>query len=526
MDIETDDQHNCAIRIPDEAAIAAPAASIAQPSVDNDQVDERSENTSVQNEEISTTVRASDKRPILRLDIPARVPECSGSSSMGKNLPPTPGSSSNKIQKLYNKGRIPRSRSKLKASNLDAQQTELLTPSSTQAQSDGKISLPSFWTHVRMPLSAKRTSSMPATPLAGSTSPAASGGSLRGVRSTDRSASIKFPVKGSISRSLSVPEPKISSLRRMGSAGGGTMLIRPATPRVAVDSSDKEIDSVKNGEDEGEEIPEEEAVCRICLDILNEGGETFKMECMCKGELALAHKECTMKWFGIKGNRTCDVCGQEVQNLPVTLVRRAPENTDAWQQSQVAQPGGIERVWQDVPVLVMISMLGYFCFLEQLLVADMGSGALAIALPFSCVLGFLASITASVIVSKQYIWIYAAFQFGLVILFSHLFYSVVHVRPVVVAILLASFAGFTLAIVSNVCASQYAKWRRAVAAEHARTRDLEQPGQQLDEQQHPAPLPHEATLPRLHDMEIAPPQTSPALNDPLLRALGTGSSQP
>ncbi|MED6210573.1 hypothetical protein PIB30_065419 [Stylosanthes scabra] len=206
-------------------------------------------------------------------------------------------------------------------------------------------------------------------------------------------------VKQHITRSLSVPvDAKATKLRRTESR----VLIRVISARQHLAT----VDGTSTGdapvmeiaiEDATADIPEEEAVCRICLAELGEGGNMLKMECSCKGDLALAHQDCAVKWFSIKGNRTCDVCNQDVQNLPVTLLKIYNPQPPARQPQNVEQPREIPyyRIWHDIPVLILVSMLAYFCFLEQLLVSDLGPRALAIALPFSCVLGLLSSMIAS-----------------------------------------------------------------------------------------------------------------------------------
>lgn len=336
-----------------------------------------------------------------------------------------------------------------KASNFDSGSSTTASqekPSMSRSWSLSKIFTP------RM----KRTSSLPVTPVAHLSSESVTDGSACSPLTLDT----KGPQRH-ISRSLSVPAiNKERSIRRMDSF----FRVIPTTPRVKDGDSITSVSTAggntENSDADGEDIPEEEAVCRICFIELCEGGETLKMECSCKGELALAHQECAIKWFSIKGNKTCDVCKQEVKNLPVTLLRIQSVRCQNTRTSRVRnlEINGY-RVWHEVPILVIVSMLAYFCFLEQLLVGKMGTGAIAISLPFSCVLGLLASMTSSTMVKRRFVWVYASVQFAFVVLFAHIFYSVVHVQAVL-SILLSTFAGFGVAMSGSSIVAEFLRWRR------------------------------------------------------------------
>ncbi|KAJ8753442.1 hypothetical protein K2173_019841 [Erythroxylum novogranatense] len=225
-----------------------------------------------------------------------------------------------------------------------------------------------------------------------------------------------------IHRSLSVPVmSKEGNIKNLDSFGGRFRVV-PTTPRVSpvtgMATTPTRGDTDENNG--GEDIPEEEAVCSICLVELGEGGDTLKMECSCKGELALAHEECAINWFCIEGNKTCDVCKQDVKNLPY-------------------------RVWQDVPILVIVSMLAYFCFLQQPLISKFGSGAIAISLPFSCILGILASMTSTAMGDA-------------IPICSHL-HKLLHLQAVL-SVILASFTGFGVTMCGSSAIAEIVSWRR------------------------------------------------------------------
>mgnify|MGYP000370801892 CR=1 FL=1 len=137
---------------------------------------------------ISITER-TNKRPNLMLEIPPRFPQYSDHNIKQNNSIPTPGSS--KGYKSNDKRLHRKSSLKVMVTNVDTPHAESQTPGSVQSQNGSKISRQSsgsfFWTHIVMPLSAKRTLSMPVTPLFESRTPRV--GSVRGVRIDESSSS-------------------------------------------------------------------------------------------------------------------------------------------------------------------------------------------------------------------------------------------------------------------------------------------------------------------------------------------------
>ncbi|KAK8550940.1 hypothetical protein V6N12_039618 [Hibiscus sabdariffa] len=413
------------------------------------------------------------RRNNLSLEIPSRTFRDSSQESVVIKMPPTPSPTPRKVNFLLTpspsdartsgspgpcssrgksslKSLLPKLSFKQRNANLDIEKAAAiaLASSSTLQREKPSISRTLSISKIFTPRM-KRTSSLPVTRNTNSNLEPASSGSIGSSVNSNKKGKVL-----QISRSFSVPvDDKEGKLRRMDSF----FRVIPSTPRV----KDGEISSnasmgpdADNSDPDGEDIPEEDAVCRICLVELCEGGETLKMECSCKGELALAHKDCAVKWFSIKGNKTCDVCKQEVQNLPVTLLRLQNIHGGTSRGLQADSPG----VWHEVPVLVIVSMLAYFCFLEQLLVGKMGAGAIAISLPFSCVLGLLSSMTSSTMVQRRFVWVYAAVQFSLVVTFAHIFYSLVKVQALL-AVLLATFSGFGIAMSGTSIIVEILRWR-------------------------------------------------------------------
>ena len=46
-----------------------------------------------------------------------------------------------------------------------------------------------------------------------------------------------------------------------------------------------------------------------------QSGEAISLDCQCRGDLALRHRTCAVKWSRVKGDVVCDICKTQARHL-------------------------------------------------------------------------------------------------------------------------------------------------------------------------------------------------------------------
>ena len=72
-------------------------------------------------------------------------------------------------------------------------------------------------------------------------------------------------------------------------------------------------------------------------------GAALRLECNCRGDLALRHRECIMKWVQVKGSNVCELCKAEIRNIPAPPPRPTDADLPALDEAYFNGEGGWER---------------------------------------------------------------------------------------------------------------------------------------------------------------------------------------
>jgi len=102
----------------------------------------------------------------------------------------------------------------------------------------------------------------------------------------------------------------------------------------------------KCGEDDGEKVCR---VCHLISDCRSESGDLIQIGCGCKDDLGIAHRHCAEAWFRIRGNRTCEICGETAKNI---VGARDADFMEDWNERDTGDysSGETPRCWRGRPL--------------------------------------------------------------------------------------------------------------------------------------------------------------------------------
>ncbi|KAL4437518.1 hypothetical protein ABPG77_003499 [Micractinium sp. CCAP 211/92] len=177
-------------------------------------------------------------------------------------------------------------------------------------------------------------------------------------------------------------EATSSGSSSIGGEGGG------AGQAGAADSN-AEIQPRQSGSPRMARLPSRgQPTCLICLEEFRQeefiNGAALRLECSCRGDLALRHRDCVMKWVQVKGSNVCELCKSEIRNIPAPPPRPVEADMPALDEAYFNDPNHIHDFMPSSQDLVFdcirvcwVAMIVSILFFEMSLGAALWTGMLA-----------------------------------------------------------------------------------------------------------------------------------------------------